>query len=344
MNRSEAKIRSRSLTRSNRSGRSGMNRSLILTHGDSDGVCSGAIAKSAYPEAEVYFTSPVGILDELRMADGYSNIIICDIAIDIRSCTMLYNRLEELAQNASITYIDHHPLPDKCWDVDWLHNDLNMCSSELTYKVLEDRLNSDMRRVAIYGAIGDYHDDTDSIREWLRDWDKRSLFFQAGALIQALIHMGRNYDFKRKVLLPLSHDMIPTDIPDVLEIAGEGAIFEEALRLRVKKEVTSLQNLAYVIDPKGYMSKSAIYAASYGMRGVGIAAEYRNHKDVYDMSLRSRENVDLNRLLKTIALKHGGTGGGHASAAGARIPAGSFMQFLQDMDAAIGKELLKDQV
>ena len=323
---------------------SGMSRSLILTHGDSDGVCSGAIAKSAYPEADVYFTSPVGILDELKMADGCRNIIICDIAVDVRSCTGLYNRLEELARSASITYIDHHPLPDKCWDVDWMHNDLNMCSSELTYKVLEDQLSSDMRRVAIYGAIGDYYDNTPSIREWLQDWDKRSLFFQAGTLIQALIHMGRNYDFKRKVLFPLSHDMIPTEIPDVLGIAREGAQFEEALRLRVKKEVTSLQNLAYVIDPKGYMSKSAIYAASYGMRGVGVAAEYRNHKDVYDMSLRSRVNIDLNRLLKIIAIKHGGTGGGHAAAAGARVPAASLVPFLQDMDAAIGKEIHKVQV
>lgn len=339
MNRSEVKIRSRAKHRS--SAMNGMSRSLILTHGDSDGVCSGAIAKSAYPEAEVYFTSPVGILDDLKMADGCRNIIICDIAIDARSCTALFNRLEELAQSASIKYIDHHPLPDKCWEVDWLHNDLGMCASELTYKVLEDRLNSDMRRVAIYGAIGDYYDNTPSIKEWLQDWDKRSLFFQAGTLIQALIHMGRNYDFKRKLLLPLSHDMIPTEIPSVSEIAREGARAEEALRLRIKKDVTSLENLAYVIDPKGYMSKSAIYAASYGMRGVGIAAEYRGHKDVYDMSLRSRENIDLNRLLRTVALKHGGTGGGHAAAAGARIPSASFVEFLQDLDAAIGAEKRK---
>jgi len=81
---------------------SDMSRTLILTHGDSDGVCSGAIAKSAYPDADVYFTSPVGILDELKMADGYRNIIICDIAIDVRSSTKLYKCLEKLARNASI--------------------------------------------------------------------------------------------------------------------------------------------------------------------------------------------------------------------------------------------------
>ncbi|MDW7731890.1 MAG: DHHA1 domain-containing protein [Methanolobus sp.] len=318
--------------------------SLILTHGDSDGVCSGAIAKSAYPDSDVYFTSPVGILDELEMADGYRNIIICDIAVDERACKKLYQRLTELSEISTVTYIDHHPLPGKCWDVDWLHHDVNVCASELTYKVLEKRLNRDMRRVAIYGAIGDYYDNTPSVREWLHDWDKRSLFYQAGTLIQALIYMGRNYNFKRKLLIPLSHDVTPSEMPDVPKLAQEGSHLEELLRIRVKKQVKALDHLAYVIDPKGYMSKSAIYAASYGRRGVGLAAEYRYKKQVYDMSLRSRNGgADLNMILRTVAPKHGGTGGGHASAAGARIPKESFIAFLSDLDAAIGKDELKEK-
>ncbi|WP_094228506.1 DHHA1 domain-containing protein [Methanolobus psychrotolerans] len=320
------------------------NSTLILTHGDSDGVCSGAIAKSAYPDSDVYFTSPMGILDELQLADGYENIIICDIAVDEGKCVDLFRRLEELAVNSVITYIDHHPLPEKCINADWMHNDLTVCSSELTYKVLEKRLDRDMRRVAIYGAIGDYYDNTPSVKEWLRDWDKRSLFFQAGTLIQALIYSGRNYDFKRKVLLPLSHDIIPTEIPNVLKYAKEGAILEENLRIHVKSEVKTLENLAYVVDPNGYMSKSAIYAASYGGKDVGLSAEYRHKRRVYDMSLRSRDTVDLNRLLRRVAPQFGGSGGGHASAAGARIPKESFEAFLREFDKAIGEEKRKVKV
>ncbi|MBN2111333.1 MAG: DHH family phosphoesterase [Methanosarcinaceae archaeon] len=313
--------------------------SLILTHGDSDGVCSGAIAKSAYPDSDLYFTSPVGILDELKLADGYRNIIICDIAVDERASNKLYQRLTELSEISQISYIDHHPLPGDWQDVEWLHNDLDVCASELTYKVFEKRLNRDMRRVAIYGAIGDYYDNTPSVRQWLHDWDKRSLFYQAGTLIQALIYMGRNYDFKRKLLIPLSNDVIPSEIPDVAQFAKEGSHLEERLRIRVKKQVRALHNLAYVIDPKGYMSKSAIYAAAYGRRSVGIAAEYRYKKQAYDMSLRSRnDGADLNRMLRKIAPKHGGTGGGHASAAGARVPREAFMEFLHELDDAIGKE------
>lgn len=318
--------------------------SLILTHGDSDGVCSGAIAKSAYPDSDVYFTSPIGVLDELHLADGYENVIICDIAVDESKCIDLFKRLGEIAENSNLTYIDHHPLPEKCISADWLHHDLTVCASELTYKVLEKRLSRDMRRVAIYGAIGDYYDNTPSVKEWLRDWDKRSLFFQAGTLIQALIYAGRNYDFKRKLLLPLSQDRIPTEIPNVLKYAKEGADLEEKLRIHVKKEVRTLENLAYVVDPNGYMSKSAIYAASYGRKDVGISAEYRHKRHAYDMSMRSRDTVDLNVLLRRIAPKFGGSGGGHAAAAGARIPKESFKAFLREFDKAIGNEKRKVKV
>ncbi len=320
------------------------NSSLILTHGDSDGVCSGAIAKSAYPDADVYFTSPVGIVDELHLAEGYRNVIICDIAIDERHCMDLFKHLHEIAERSNLIYIDHHPLPEKCISADWLYHDLSVCSSELTYKVLEKRLIRDMRRVAIYGAIGDYYDNSPSVNEWLRDWDKRSLFFQAGTLIQALIYAGRNYDFKRKMVLPLSHDRIPTQIPSVLRYAKEGADLEEELRIRVKNEVKTLDNVAYVLDPHGYMSKSAIYAASYGRKGVGLSAELRHKRNAYDMSLRSRDTVDLNKLLRRIAPEFGGSGGGHASAAGARIPKDSFKAFIREFDRAIGEEKRKDEV
>lgn len=320
------------------------NSSLILTHGDSDGVCSGAIAKSAYPDADIYFTSPIGVVEELHLAEGYKNVIICDIAVDESKCGELFTKLYEIAETANLTYIDHHPLPQKCAQPEWLHHDLTVCSSELTYKVLEKRLNRDMRRVAIYGAIGDYYDNSPSVKEWLLDWDKRSLFFQAGTLIQALIYSGRNYDFKRKLILPLSHDEIPTEIPNVLNYAREGAVLEENLRVRVKRDVRSLKNLAYVVDPEGYMSKSAIYAASYGRKGVGLAAEFRYKRNAYDMSLRSRDTVDLNKLLRRIAPQFGGSGGGHASAAGARIPKDSFDEFLHAFDKAIGEEKLKAEV
>ena len=312
---------------------------IIFTHGDSDGVCAGAIAKSAYPNSHVYFTSPVNIFAKLAYVNDndYKNIIICDMAIDERTSHQLYKRLDDLSQFCNITYIDHHPLPHKGWEAPWFYHDLGACASQITYEVFQERLDRDMRRVAIYGAIGDFSDNTAMVNEWCTDWDKRSLYFQAGTLIQALTYVGRDHDFKRSLMEPLSNDVTPSEIPHLLNFAKKASEIEEDLRLKVKNNVKTLNNIAYIVDPKGYMSKSAIYAASYGRKEIGIAAEYRYRKHAYDISIRSKGFVDINRIIRSVAPLYGGTGGGHAFAAGARIPADSLEEFLIKFDNSVEK-------
>lgn len=318
-------------------------KTLILTHGDSDGICSGAIAKTAYPEAYVYFTNPVNLLDKLRLIEDVKTLIICDIAIDERNCSELHKALNGFAEKCDFYYIDHHPLPEGCEKEGWLYHDVEACSSELTYRCFEERLNRDMRRIAIYGAIGDFCDNTPYVKNWVRDWDKRSLYFQAGTLIQAIIHKGKEYEFKRELLEPLSKDIIPSNISGLLELAGEAAINEEKIRLFVKENVKVLKNSAYIVNTNNSISKAAIYAASYGRREVGIAAEYRERKGAYDLSIRSRGEIDLNRLLRSVAPRFGGSGGGHPPAAGARIPENSLNAFLRAFDKALGGAYGKKQ-
>jgi single-stranded-DNA-specific exonuclease len=311
-------------------------KTLILTHGDSDGICSGAIAKSAFPDAYVYFTSPVNLLDNLNEIKNIETLIICDIAINEKQCPEIYSRLRKLSKECNLYYIDHHPLPENCSCESWYYHDLSSCSSELTYSLFERRLAQEMSRVAIYGAIGDFCDNTPQVKAWIKDWDKRSLYFQAGTLIQAILHKGRDYDFKRSLLAPLSKDTIPSKIPELLEFAREAALNEEKIRLFVKGHVETLKNCAYIVNPNNSISKAAIYAASYGQKEVGIAAEYRGKKGVYDLSIRSRGKVDINKVLRSLTPQFGGSGGGHPLAAGARIPDDSLKSFLHAFDARLG--------
>jgi single-stranded-DNA-specific exonuclease len=312
-------------------------KTLILTHGDSDGICSGAIAKTAYPDAYVYFTSPVNLLDKLSLIEDVETLIICDIALDERHSSGLYPVINEFAEKCSLYYIDHHPLPENCGKEAWLYHDTEASSSELTYRLFKARLSRDIRRVAIYGAIGDFCDNTPSVKSWLLDWDKRNLYFQAGTLTQAILHKGKDYEFKRNLLEPLSKDIIPSNIPDLLEFARSAAVNEEKIRLLVKENVQALKNSAYIVNTNNSISKAAIYAASYGQRDVGIAAEYREIKGAYDLSIRSRGKVDINRLLRIITPRFGGSGGGHPLAAGARIPENSLYAFLKTFDEELGK-------
>ena len=301
-------------------------KTLIFTHGDSDGICSGAIAKTAYPDAYVYFTNPVNLLDKLSLIEDVKNLIICDIAIDERNCSELHAKLNELAEKCNLYYIDHHPLPESCQKENWFYHDTEVCSSELTYRFFEKRLNRDMRRIAIYGAIGDFCDNTPHVESWVKDWDKRSLYFQAGTLTQAILYKGREYEFKRKLLEPLSKDIIPSNIPELLELAREAAINEEKIRIFVKENVKVLENSAYVVNTNNSISKAAIYAA-----------EYREKNGAYDLSIRSRGEIDVNHILRSVASKFGGSGGGHPLAAGARIPEDSFSAFLRAFDKKLRK-------
>ncbi len=312
-------------------------KTIILTHGDSDGICSGAIAKAAYPDAYVYFTNPVSLLDKIKYIENVKTLIVCDIAIDERNCSELHSVLNRFAEKCSLYYIDHHPLPESCEKESWFYHDIEACSSELTYRLFENRLNRDIRRIAIYGAIGDFCDNTAHVKSWIKDWDKRSLYFQAGTLTQAVLYKGREYEFKRKLLEPLSKDIIPSNIPQLLDLAKEAAINEEEIRLFVKENVEVLKNSAYIVNTNNSISKAAIYAASYGRREVGIAAKYRERKRVYDLSIRSRGEIDVNRLLRSVAPGLGGSGGGHPLAAGARIPENSLNTFLKDFDMKLGE-------
>lgn len=284
--------------------------SIIFTHGDCDGICSGAIVKSALPDSTVFFTSPVSLLGELNNLDeSYESIVICDIAVDEKTCMQLKKKLADLAKVSKVVYMDHHPLPEKGYNTNWFYHDT--CStSEQAYRIFERKLSRDMRRVAIY--------------------------FYAGTLIQGITYAGRDYDYKRRIVDALSEEIPPPQIDGLLEAAIIASRKEEEIRILVRQKVVKLRKLAYVVDINGYMSKAAIYAASYGNALVGVSCEYRPHKHVYDLSIRLRNGgVDLNTILRRVSLNHGGTGGGHPFAGGARIPGNHLEAFLHDLDDAL---------
>ncbi len=309
---------------------------IIFTHGDSDGICSGAVVKSALPDSMIFFTNPVSLLGDLTGAEEqYDCIVICDIAIDEKTALQLKKKLSQMAEKKDIVYIDHHPLPERKYNSAWFHHD-TCSSSELAYRIFEKKLNRDMRRVAIYGAIGEFSE-TPLVKKWERCWDTRTLYFYAGTLIQGITYAGRDYDYKRRIVDALSEDVPPPEIEGLLEAAVIASRKEEEIKTLVRESVVKLKNLAYVIDINGYMSKAAIYAASYGNALVGVSCEYRHHKHVYDISIRLKDGgVDLNMILRRVALQHGGTGGGHPFAGGARIPRKELEAFLYDLDDALG--------
>lgn len=318
---------------------------LIFTHGDSDGVVAGSIAKAFFEkngaQANVVFTHPAGLYGDLRefYRPGH-DVFISDIALDEITMDDIAKFLNEISRESRVIYIDHHPLfrrPDFGSNVEFVHD--TCCSaSELAFRYfLERGLDEEYSRVALYGAIGDYLDVTPWAREELAKWDKRVIFFEAGVLTQGLEGSRKDHEFKRKVVELLAGNKLPSAYSELVERSVRQSQSDEKLRLWVKGNVSVTENVAYVLDPPGSVGRAANYARIYGRRPVGLAGEIRG--DLIVMSLRGAQPIDLNYILRELSKRLGVQGGGHPQAAGCRVKKDQFPLFLQELDRAIGKYL-----
>mgnify|MGYP000533551439 CR=1 FL=1 len=111
----------------------------IFTHGDCDGICSGALALSVSPNAKVFFTHPYGLVEDLQLVNSDERVLICDIALSETNLDRTLRRFEEISRKGSIVYIDHHPLPEGIRPADIpgvvVHRE-DHSASELTYTCL----------------------------------------------------------------------------------------------------------------------------------------------------------------------------------------------------------------
>ncbi len=317
---------------------------LIFAHGDADGIVSAAISLAALKsESKVFFTHPAGLYEDMVHNIKYENkIVIVDIALNEAHLEEFYKYISALSRRGvEIVYIDHHPEPLgirlKEFPMTIIHN-LNSSSSELTFKYFENKLDEDMSRVAIYGAISDYLDETPWVKRVLKDWDKRAVYFEAGVLSQGLEGARKLYDFKRRVVIHLSENKLPSEMSELVVRALMETVIEEEMRRDVKVNAKALKAIAYVINPKGSVSRAATYVRAYLKKPVGVAVEIR--KSIAILSLRSiDERINLNSILRKITLKHGGSGGGHAWAAGARVPVEKLYYFLKELDEEISSAI-----
>ncbi|MCD6465401.1 DHH family phosphoesterase [Candidatus Bathyarchaeota archaeon] len=309
----------------------------IFTHGDADGLCAGAIALAANPDAHVFFTHPYGLEGDLKEAEKADRVIICDIALSESHLAGLLRAFSEIEERGDLTYIDHHPLPDGISEEQIpgrvIHS-LGASASELAYRFFQSKVSKLHARIAIMGAIGDYMDDTPVIRSLLEKWDKRTLYFESGLLIQGIEGQKRNHEFKRSIVANLANNMPPSFDRRLVELAIQNTHLEEIAIRELRDRVKVFGEVAYVLNFPFSLGKTATYARGLTGALVGVAGEER--KNMIDMSLRtSSDKIDLNRILRRITRKLGGSGGGHPNAAGTRIPKEKFESFLEELNASL---------
>lgn len=311
---------------------------VLFIHGDGDGVASGALTKAFLANqgysVDVVFTHPVGLLGDLKMFVGDAEgVFIADIALNELQRDEILSVLNNLSENCKVIYIDHHPIPEDIHSqmkITWIHD--TCCSaSELTFRYLNSLgLDTEYSRVALYGAIGDYLDETSWVKQELYKWDKRAIYLEAGILIQGLEGSRRDYDFKRRVVDHLAQNKLPSIMSELVEKSLKQAIEDENLRVWVKQNVVKYNRIAYVVNPPGSIGRAANYSRIYGGVEVGLAIEDRGN--LYVISLRAEPGIDLNKILRKLSKELGINAGGHPQAAGARVNKTVFKVFLDKLN------------
>ena len=315
----------------------------IFAHGDVDGICSAAIALAANPRARVFFSHPYGLVGDLDEARDYNRIIVCDISLSESHIRHLLDKFSKISEKGELIYIDHHPLPNGLTKEDIpgkvVHR-VGSSASELTYSLFEHELNFMHARIAIYGAIGDYLDDTPLIQRLLEGWDKRTLYFESGLLVQAIEGRKRDYELKRNIVSNLAMNLPPSFDKRLVDLAVQHSHVEEIAIRELKHRILTLGEIAYVVDFPFSLGKTATYIKGLAGVAVGVAGEER--RSMIDMSLRTNKpEIDLNKILRRIASRFGGGGGGHPNAAGARIPKERFKEFLRELNREVEESLSK---
>ncbi|NHJ05774.1 MAG: DHH family phosphoesterase [Candidatus Heimdallarchaeota archaeon] len=328
-----------------------MNNAIIFCHGDCDGITAGAIALAANQGARIWITKPINLDNDLRrIKEKIDRIIITDIALNDRSLKDIFNEMQRLKKMGSeIIYIDHHPLPEginkKNIPATEVIHETNGCAAELTYLYFEKNLSWEHKILAAIGAFGDYEMDSIFAKEVMRDYDERSIAFQAAIIVQSLGEISEEDDLqaKKSIIERLALGVLPSELNNLVERALRGSQVERSVREYVHNNVLIKQNLGAVLDIPtggGFNGKGALFAATAADKPVGVCGNSLG--DRISTSIRRRDKkIDLNVVTRKAAKEVGGSGGGHPSAAGATVKREEWNKFLDLLDYEIKKYLSK---
>ena len=192
----------------------------MIAHGDEDGVCSAALLERASPGARVLISGPGELARTLLNLPQGSRVAVVDVALPVN-----YSPVIKAAERMSfLHYIDHHPLPrglrgnEKDLPFSLIDRDLEACASELVHKRFGDQSSAPL---AVYGAIGDYMDQTAYVQALLEKQDRRTVYFEA-AMIGYAISERHNSSFSARLAHELATYVRPGYIMGLELLADAG--------------------------------------------------------------------------------------------------------------------------
>jgi RecJ-like exonuclease len=250
--------------------------------------------------------------------------------------------LSKRSRTGEILYFDHHELPGGMKESDikvtkYVHK-TDVSASEIVFKHFQHDIPMERIWIALYGAIGDYEDDTEFAKDKIANWDRRALFFEVSTLILGIKNREfDSYEAKRRIVKTMARGENPSDVPGLVKSAKVAVTREFELYDYIKEHAKSSGKVGLIVNmPRfGFRGPAALFAATVTECPMGLCVYDReNHTDI--TARKRNTDIALNRVMEAAAEHVGGSGGGHSEAAGARIPAGTLKEFVEQVNKHLG--------
>jgi single-stranded DNA-specific DHH superfamily exonuclease len=308
---------------------------------DVDGISSAALVVAA-KGADFLLTDYGSVIEDLgKVPDGIDEFVLCDIGSDETSMDRFVEELGRLAGRCSVTYIDHHHIPEsakrriRAKGVKFVH-DTSECASMLTYRTLRNSLPQEASYLALYGAVTDYMDDSPMAKKLMERTDRQFVLACASLLSHAVSRKGDESGYPEMLVKELAGMKFPHRIDEVVKHAVDQMDTVVGLMEIVGRKGRKLRGLAYMDTTEhstGNVAKLLI-----GAFGVRAGVSYREReKGWMEVSVRGTSDcrAHLGVAMGRISKRLGGSGGGHRRAAGGRVPAGRIGELLEALSRAV---------
>jgi len=311
---------------------SGGSKVFCLSHrDDADGLASAALVRCA-TRCRFALAGYEDLEKVLAGAPrGMDWVIVTDLGLGENQ--QVIPGLRAIAER--ILYVDHHPLSQRTRSAlrrarAIICHSIEECTSVLVWDSFRKQLPEEAINLAAYGALTDPPVSGRLTREVLlkTSWNKDA--YEAHLLALALSSHRCTKVLREETVKKLAALQLPHQIPAIRRIADQQA----AGMARIQKQLYSQAEV-----------RGRVAIARAGRLALGTSAELLLGVPKVDASLvhhtigsQSHTRVSvrgtgehrqhLGKVMQRLARKVGGSGGGHAIAAGAVVPTSRFREFL----------------
>ena len=311
----------------------------IITHGDLDGLASAALLYDVLCRSygrgkpSLRIAQPFTLHDVLRAVDlaSLEGLYILDIGVDQGTWSKVRNELTKLSPKALKLWIDHHKATiSKVIEFSELGVSLLYAVEGCTSTIMREaflNMTSDPEfyaKVALIGEVGD------KVRELKED---DPLFPAVRKLGAALSYRPEDNEFKVSLVKMWVNEKILINEEVERRAAEASKRFKELSSMAESKTVFCSEALLILdfreVEARGFVGKIASDLANKTGKVVFIAFNSGPYETVVTARAPKDVGTDVSELLRSIASKVGGSGGGHPKAASIRFPSFKYEEVIE---------------